>query len=82
MQPTSLCVRGRGYLTIGSCRVTGCFFFFSPAEPRRMKYSTVTTTTETATTTGSVCKNKDHIQSCEQADPRKRKELRLETYNT
>ena len=72
MQFTCLSVRGREYLTIGSCRVTGCFFFFSPADPRRMKYSTVTTTTETATTTGIVCKNKDQIQSCEYTEKEKR----------
>lgn len=58
VKSTCLLIRRRGYLTIGSCRVTGRFFFFSPAEPRRRKYNTVTTTTEAATSSGSVCKTK------------------------
>lgn len=37
-------------MTMGSCSVTGSFFFFSPAKPRKRKYSTVATTTETAAT--------------------------------
>lgn len=61
VQPTSLLMRGRGYLRVASCRVKGCFFFFSPAEPRRMKYSTVTSTTDTAATTGIVCRTKGRL---------------------